>query len=99
MTTDWSSALDAFEARLHAQAQALDAGGDPTVAPFEPPVMTEPLPSDLVNRATGLVQRCRDIEFKLADALERAGAALERSARTPVAAGADQQPVYFDSRV
>ena len=60
------------------------------MAPFVPPVMTIPIPQELVGRATGLVQRCRDIETTLAYALERAGAALDRAASAPVAAGAAQ---------
>ena len=96
---DWSGALDAFEARLTDQLQALSAGSDPTIPAFEPPAMTVPLPDHLVERAQVLVQRCRDIEADLAMALADVSTALARSAEQPTPSAGDQQPVYFDSRV
>jgi hypothetical protein len=96
---DWDAALDAFEARLHDQLSALGGGGDPVVPPFDPPVMTAPMPDHLVERAHVLLQRCRDIEADIQMALGDVTASLERSAEQPAGSAGDQQPVYFDSRV
>ena len=96
---DWPAALDAFEARLSDQLSALSAGGDPVVAPFQPPAMSSALPDHLVDRAQVLLQRCRDIEADLAMALADVTTALQRTAEQPSPSGAHQQPVYFDSRI
>jgi hypothetical protein len=96
---DWSAALDAFEARLSDQLQALSAGGDPIIAPFVPPVMAGPLPDHLVERAQMLLGRCRDIEADLEMALADVLTALQRAAEQPAPSAEQQQPVYFDSRV
>ena len=96
---DWPAALDAFEARLHDQLQALAAGGDPTVPPFVAPQMSVPMPDHLAERAQVLVQRCRDIEADLAMALADVEASLQRAAEQPAPSAGAQQPVYFDSRI
>lgn len=96
---DWPGALDAFEARLHDQLQALSAGADPTVPPFEAPQMTVPLPLHLSERAQVLMQRCHDIEADLAMALADVDASLRRVAEEPAPSAGEQEPVYFDSRI
>jgi hypothetical protein len=60
----WASALDELELTLEA-TQRLLAGGDPAealdAAPWAPPSIPVPLPSDLVARAQGLLARQQEL--------------------------------------
>lgn len=97
-TVRWAAALDAFEARIDAQAEALARHDAEPVAPFEPPDLPAPLPAELVERAAALVWRCRELEDKLSAAVSDARAALQ-DAHAKSTARPHNQPVYFDSRV
>ena len=90
----WTSALDAFEARLADQRVALD-GDDPAVAPFVPPVDLGPLPVELLERAQALLGRARALEHDLAARVAAAGAAVAAAAPRPAAAS----PAFLDTRV
>ena len=90
----WTTALDAFEARLAAQRAALDEH-DPDVAPFIPPADLGPLPVELLSRAQDLLGRARALEHDLATRVAAAGAAVADAA--PRAAAAS--PAFLDTRV
>ena len=87
-----------FEARLHAQREALSMGGG-AVGDFQPPVVDAPIPADLADRATDLVEQCRRLEDEIERALADASAALDELLAAPPARVAAAEPVYFDSRV
>ena len=56
MTTSWAVALDQFEARLAATRAVLDDAGDPPSGAWPPAdIVTEPIPSALVDRARALL--------------------------------------------
>ena len=94
----WRVVLDAFEARLDAQADALALGAPGVVPAFVAPVLPNPLPDTLLDRATALVWRCRELEDALSEALQSAEASLAK-VHDAAPAPAPAQPVYFDSRV
>lgn len=93
----WTLVLDAFEARLDAQYEALALGAPGVVPPFVAPPLANPLPDSLLDRAIALIARCRDLEDELADALAATEVSLAKLHDAPAPAAA--QPVYFDSRV
>ena len=97
-TCDWASVLDTFEARLHAQREALSMGGG-AVAEWQPPALETPMPSELADRAADLVWQCRQLEDEIEQALATASAALDRMLEAPPVPVAAAEPVYFDSRV
>lgn len=94
----WAVVLDAFEQRIDAQREALALGAPGIVPPFVAPPLANPLPDSLLDRATALVWRCRELEDEIETALAQTGASLDKLHATP-APPAAAQPVYFDSRV
>lgn len=96
--SDWSHILDAYEARLDAQALALREHAFDGLGAFTPPHVESPLPHALVERAEALLQRCRDLEHALATALAETAVAIARSDRARPT-GHAAEPVYFDSHV
>lgn len=94
----WSAVLDAFEARLDAQYEALALGAPGVVPPFVAPPLANPLPDCLLDRAVALIARCRDLEDELTRALADTELSLVKVHEAPAATAA-AQPVYFDSRV
>ena|SRR3712207_3350 len=96
--TDWSVALDMFEARLSAQRDALSMG-PAAIEPWEPPALTTVLPGELADRAASLLALCRDLEDEIAHTMAATNASLDRLLDAPPAPVAAAEPVYFDSRV
>ena len=94
----WAVVLDAFEARISAQRDALALGAPGIVGPFVAPPLANPLPDSLLDRATALVGRCRELEEEIQAAMAQTTASLEKLHDAPVSANG-AQPVYFDSRV
>jgi hypothetical protein len=90
VTTSWTSVLDECDARLEAATAALDRGtldhgaGEP-VTPFAGADVSEPLPSDLVERARALVDRSEVLEQRLRDEQDRLRSELRRLPRMPAA--------------
>lgn len=97
--TGWHTTLDAFEARLDAQAAAIASGDITAIEPFTEPETSNPLPRELTERATELVWRCRRIEEQLAAALQRSQTSIDRLLDAPAPSAPAAEPVYFDSRV
>ena len=94
----WTVVLDAFEARIDAQRDALALGAPGVVPPFVAPPLSNPLPDALLDRAIALVARCRELEADLAGALEATQLSLTKLHDDGPAVAA-AQPMYFDSRV
>jgi hypothetical protein len=92
----WAAVLDAFEARLAAQRDALAMGAPGIVPAFVAPPLRNPLPDSLLDRATTLVRECRELEDQLAAALAQTDASLSKVHNAPARS---QEPVYFDSKV
>ena len=97
-TRGWTAVLDEFEARIHAQREALEMGSA-LIAPWHAPAVDEPLPRDLVERATELVWQCRELEDEIARALGGAAASLDQLLAAPPVPTQAAQPMYFDSRI
>lgn len=97
-TCEWTAILDSFEARIHAQREAL-AMGPAALEAWLPPAPTTPLPRDLLERATALVWQCRELEDAIEQSLSTTLASLDRLLDAPPANGDAAEPVYFDSRV
>lgn len=95
--TVWSLVLDAFEARIDAEYEALALGAPGVVPPFVAPPLPSPLPDALLDRAVALIARCRRLEADLAEALATTEVSLAKLQDTPATPAA--QPVYFDTRV
>ena len=91
----WQDLLDSFEARVHAQREAL-AMGPAAVADWDPPAVTEPLTPDLAERAIELLRECRELEDQIARALDETAESLDRLEAAPAA---PPEPFYFDSRI
>lgn len=70
-TVTWEDVLTRLEHDVARVEQAVAAGEPPECPPWEPPVLTEPLPEQLVPRAVALIER-----------QERAAAALTRASTT-----------------
>ena len=97
-TREWSAILDSFEARLHAQHEAMTMGPAALDA-WEEPVPTAPIPRDLMERATALMWRCRELEDEIEQALNGVAAQLDRMLEVAATSAVPAEPMYFDSRV
>jgi hypothetical protein len=87
----WRSALDEFEARLALGETILELGvavGPP--GPFEPPDLPAPLPTELFDRASALLERAGSLEHRLVAEQARI---REELARLPKPAGAPRPPL------
>jgi len=66
----WPAVLDALEEQLRRQETALrgdsDAPGDLTL-----PLLEQPLPPDLAPRALSLLDRCRELQARAAEQVNR----------------------------
>ena len=64
--TDWSTALDQFEARLEEFRSVLGDDGRPAKGLWPPPdLIGVPLPPELAERAQTLLDRARELEGQL----------------------------------
>jgi hypothetical protein len=90
----WRDLLDSFEARVHAQRDALAMGAG--VSDWEPPAVTEPLTPDLAERAIELLRECRELEDQIQRALDETAASLDRLDGPSASA---TEPFYFDSHI
>ena len=97
-SSEWTTILDMFEARLQAQRDALAMGPAP-IEDWAPPAADEALPAELLDRATVLLWQCRELEDELERALSETADSLDRLAEAPAPPAATPEPVYFDSRV
>jgi len=66
----WPALLDAFEEQLRRQEAALRDGAEAPGTMLLPP-LEQPLPADLVPRALSLLERCRELERRTAEAVNR----------------------------
>ena len=94
MTSSWTNVLDECDARLAAATEALDRGVGEPVAPFAHADVSEPLPSDLVERARDLVDRSEALEQRLRDEQDRLRVELRRLPRMPAA----PREVHFEAK-
>ena len=94
MTSSWTNVLDECDARLAAATEALDRGVGEPVAPFADADVSEPLPSDLVERARDLVDRSEALEQRLRDEQDRLRVELRRLPRMPAA----PREVHFEAK-
>lgn len=65
MTADhgaWVATLNAYEARVDAAREAVVSGDLAQPPPFQPPVDLGPMPPELVERASALLARSRDLQ-------------------------------------
>ncbi|WP_370327631.1 hypothetical protein [Euzebya sp.] len=81
--TTWTGALDAYEARLDAAADALRTGTPDAVAPFAPPADLGPMPADQVERAVALLDRTQDLTRAIRKAQTAVKAKLDAEPTTP----------------
>jgi hypothetical protein len=94
VTSSWTNVLDECDARLAAATAALDRGAGEPVAPFAGADVSEPLPSDLVERARDLVGRSEELEQRLRDEQDRLRTELRRLPRMPAAS----PEVHFEAK-
>ena len=73
--------------------------GPAALAPWDEPAPTQPLPRDLMERATTLMWRCRALEDEIELALNGVAASLDRMLEVAATSAAPAEPMYFDSRV
>ena len=66
----WPALLDAFEEQLRRQEAALRDGAEAPGTMLLPP-LEQPVPADLVPRALSLLGRCRDLERRAAELVNR----------------------------
>jgi hypothetical protein len=81
--TSWHEALDAIERRLAGVGR--DVALDDPHAGFEPPAVTGPLPAELQERATALLDRTNTVRTELEAELARVGSELRRRSRPATA--------------
>ncbi len=97
----WVRELDLLEADLHrAEAIAAEGGPEADLAwdPWEPPAMPGPIPADLVDRATALLDRFEAVRSSLSRSLSAIQGQLGFASRVgdiSPAAG-ERRPVYLD---
>jgi hypothetical protein len=81
--SSWDDALDAIERRLDGAGP--DIALDDARAAFEPPDVTGPLPAELWERATALLDRTNTLQTELEAELERIQSSLRRLGRPATA--------------
>jgi hypothetical protein len=81
--SSWEDALDAIERRLDGAGPATAL--DEARVPFEPPPVSGPLPTELRERATALLDRTNGLQTELEAELARIQSELRRAARPATA--------------
>lgn len=94
--TTWAQALDAFEARLDAQREALDRGEAGNLDPFLPPIGLGSLPESLRARADDLLRQSRDLELELAGNVQALAVDLAVVRRVAASTDRPSSPLFVD---
>ncbi len=90
MTSSWAKVLDQCDARLAPRR----ARAAPSWPPFTGVEVSEPLPSELVDRARAIVDRSGELEQRLRAEQDRLRSELRRLPRMPAA----ERQVHFEAK-
>jgi hypothetical protein len=99
--TAWSAALDDLELTLEETERLLSGDTDmPTPAPWTPPELGGPLPSELLTRAQTLLQRQQQVIARTSDTMTGARKSRALLGKVADVAGVRRpaQAVYLDVR-
>ena len=94
----WPAILDEFEAHILAAESLISSGAFAELAPWQPPVSSEPLPRELVDRARELASRQEVLLEALTHALEHTAKMRDLATKIVDSTAAQRPAFYIDTK-